>query len=84
MQDVQVNGTSVVGNNGVANIPLAGANAPGVMKPGSGLSINSSTGEVSVTGKIDAPSSPATGAFLVYNGSAWVAQTLAQWQGGNY
>jgi hypothetical protein len=36
------------------------------------------------TSKITAPSAPADGAFLVYNGSAWVAQTLAAWQGGNY
>jgi hypothetical protein len=35
-------------------------------------------------GKIDKPSSPATGAFLVYNGSAWVAQTLATWQASSY
>lgn len=35
-------------------------------------------------GKIDKPSNPATGAFLVWNGTAWVAQTLATWQGGNY
>ena len=35
-------------------------------------------------GKIDKPSSPATGAFLVYNGSAWVAQTLSTWQGGSF
>ena len=35
-------------------------------------------------GAIAAPSSPATGAFLVYNGSAWVAQNLSTWQGGNY
>ena len=35
-------------------------------------------------GAIAAPSSPATGAFLVYNGSAWVAQTLSTWQGGSY
>lgn len=35
-------------------------------------------------GMIAAPSSPATGAFLVYNGSAWTAQTLSTWQGGNY
>lgn len=35
-------------------------------------------------GAIASPSSPATGAFLVYNGSAWVAQTLATWQGGSY
>lgn len=33
---------------------------------------------------IAAPSSPAAGSFLVYNGSAWVAQTLSTWQGGNY
>ena len=33
---------------------------------------------------IPAPSNPATGAFLVWNGSAWVAQTLATWQGGSY
>ncbi len=31
-----------------------------------------------------APSSPATGAFLVWNGSAWTAQTLSTWSGGNY
>lgn len=35
-------------------------------------------------GAIAAPSSPTSGQFLVYNGSAWVAQTLSTWQGGNY
>lgn len=35
-------------------------------------------------GAIPSPSSPSTGAFLVWNGSAWVAQTLSTWQGGNY
>ena len=35
-------------------------------------------------GAIAAPSSPTSGQFLVYNGSAWVAQTLATWQGGSY
>lgn len=34
--------------------------------------------------KITKPSSPAAGAFLVWNGSNWVAQSLAVWQGGNY
>lgn len=34
--------------------------------------------------KITAPSSPASGAFLVWNGSAWVAQTLATWTGCAY
>ena len=35
-------------------------------------------------GAIPAPSSPSTGAFLVWNGSAWVAQTLSTWQGGSF
>lgn len=34
--------------------------------------------------KITAPSSPATGAFLVYNGSAWVAQTVPSASGVNF
>lgn len=33
---------------------------------------------------ISKPANPVTGAFLVYNGSAWVAQTLSTWQGGSY
>ena len=45
------------------------------------LSIPSTAADV---GAIAAPSSPATGAFLVYNGTAWVAQTLATWSGGSY
>lgn len=35
-------------------------------------------------GAIAAPSSASTGAFLTYNGSAWVATTLSAWQGGSY
>jgi hypothetical protein len=35
-------------------------------------------------GAIAAPPSPASGAFLVYNGTAWVAQTLATWQASSY
>lgn len=38
----------------------------------------------SEVGAIAAPSSPATGAFLVWNGTAWVAQTLSTWSGGSY
>ena len=37
-----------------------------------------------ISGKITAPSSPASGAFLVWDGSNWTAQTLATWQGGSY
>ena len=35
-------------------------------------------------GAIAAPASPASGAFLVYNGTAWVAQTLPTYNGGSY
>lgn len=45
------------------------------------LSGNKSPGEL---GAIAAPTSPATGAFLVWNGSAWVAQTLSTWTGGSF
>lgn len=38
----------------------------------------------SEVGAISAPSSPTTGAFLVWNGTAWVAQTLTTWEGGSY
>lgn len=38
----------------------------------------------SEVGAIAAPSSPATGAFLVWDGTAWAAQTLATWQAGSY
>lgn len=34
--------------------------------------------------KISAPSSASSGQFLVYNGSAWVAQSLATWQSSSY
>ena len=37
-----------------------------------------------ISGKITAPTNPVAGQFLVYDGSAWTAQTLAAWQGGNY
>lgn len=51
-------------------------------------SVNGQTGTVVLgaadVGAIALPASPANGAFLVWNGSAWVAQTLAVWQGGNY
>lgn len=36
------------------------------------------------TSKITAPTSPSTGDFLCWNGTAWAATTLANWQGGNY
>ena len=34
--------------------------------------------------RIAKPSSPTSGDFLVWSGSAWVAQSLSTWQGGSY
>lgn len=46
--DVQVNGTTVV-TSGVANVPIAGTSALGVVKPaGMGINVNSSNGELYV------------------------------------
>lgn len=42
------------------------------------------SGFVDLSGYIAKPSTASSGQFLVYNGSAWVAQTLATWQGGSY
>lgn len=33
---------------------------------------------------IPGPANPAIGAFLVWDGNEWGAQTLSVWQGGNY
>lgn len=45
------------------------------------LSIPSTAADV---GAIAAPANPSSGQFLVYNGSAWVAQSLSTWQGGSF
>ena len=64
--------------------------------PGGGVVINETVDEhggtiyeitstnVDFSGKIDKPANPASGSFLVYDGTSWVAQTLDTWQGGNY
>lgn len=50
----------------------------------SSTAIPTKTSDLTNDSLIDAPASPAAGAFLVWNGSAWVAQTLSTWQGGSY
>ena len=80
---------SDVGLGNVDNVQQYSATNP---PPYPVSSVNGQTGAVSLSipstaadvGAIAAPSSPATGAFLVWNGSAWVAQTLSTWQGGSY
>lgn len=67
-------------------------NASGAASAAPVQSVNGQTGAVSLSipssaadvGAIATPSSANTGDFLVYNGTAWVAQTLSMWQGGSY
>lgn len=67
--------------NQLSNLPgINGVTLTG-NKTAADLSLAAAT---DVASKITAPANPATGSFLVYNGSAWQAQTLATWQGGNY
>lgn len=80
---------SDVGLGNVDNVQQYSATNP---PPYPVSSVNGQTGSVSLSipssasdvGAIAAPSSPATGAFLVYNGNAWEAVTLMQWSGGSY
>ena len=61
-------------------IPSGGTTGQ-VLKKASGTDYDATWGD---DNGIPAPANPSTGAFLVWNGSAWVAQTLSTWEGGNY
>lgn len=83
------NGLSSSSINPVQNLVVTAALAAKYEKPSAGIPASDIASGVipssaSDVGAIAAPSSPATGSFLVYNGTAWVAQTLSTWQGGNY
>lgn len=90
--DSSLNNTTIGQLLGLVSVPSAYTSNPaalGTASPGS--SNNYSRGDhvhpmptAANVGAIAAPSSPATGAFLVWSGSAWVAQTLSAWQGGSY
>lgn len=45
---------------------------------------NKPTYTASEVGAIPTPVSASSGDFLVYNGTAWTAQSLSTWQGGSY
>ena len=86
-----INSVELSGNKTAAQLSLATASdvASKYTKPSTGIpksdlasAVQTSLGKADTA--IQAPSSPATGAFLVYNGSAWVAQTLATWQASSY
>ena len=65
---------------------LLSALAKKIVEDYNGTTIGGSSQSVksAVDKAIPAPSSPSSGQFLVYNGSAWVAQSLSTWSGGNY
>lgn len=67
-----------------AEIPTDAYEKPSTGIPATDLAQAVQTSLEKADNAIPAPSSPATGAFLVWNGSAWVAQTLATWSGGSY
>lgn len=84
-----INGNVLAGNQTAAQLGLAAASdIPTVPVQ----SVNGQTGAVVLNipstaadvGAIAAPASPTSGAFLVWDGSAWTAQTLSVWQGGSY
>lgn len=85
IKGINVNGTQYSIEDETARTALNGK----YVKPSGGIpasdlasAVQTSLGKADVA--IPAPSSPADGAFLVWNGTAWVAQTLSTWQGGNY
>lgn len=81
--------SSVNGKTGIVVLDADDVGAGTYSKPAGGIPATDMASAVQTSlGKADtaiqSPSSPATGAFLVWNGSAWVAQTLSTWQGGAY
>lgn len=84
-----INGNVLSGNKTAAQLGLA---TPSDIPTVPVQSVNGQTGAVNLTipstaadvGAIAAPASPTSGAFLVWDGSAWTAQTLSVWQGGSY
>lgn len=82
---IYVTGSGWLAQYRINETPLTQAQLDAVNSGATAAKINQiATNTAAISGKITAPSSPATGAFLIWDGSAWVAQTLATWQGGNY
>lgn len=93
-----INGNELSGNKTTSQLGITIPNpytsnpaALGTANPGS--SNNYSRGDhvhekptysASDVNAIALPANPTSGDFLVYNGSAWAAVTMAEWQGGSY
>lgn len=66
------------GGGGGGDLPSGGSPGDVLEKTANGTKWSSDLTELksAVNGKISAPSSPTAGQFLVYDGTAWVAQTV--------
>lgn len=78
---------SVNGKTGVVELDASDVGAYAM--PSGGIPSTDMTSAVQsalakAVASIPGPSNPATGAFLVWDGNEWTAQTLSVWQGGNY
>ena len=82
---IYVTGSGWTAQYRINETPLTQAQLDAVNSGATTAKINQiAANTTAISGKITAPSSPASGAFLVWDGSAWTAQTLAVWQGGSY
>lgn len=82
---IYVTGSGWTAQYRINETPLTQAQLDAVDSGATAAKINQiAANTTAISGKITAPSSPASGAFLVWDGSAWTAQTLAVWQGGSY
>ena len=80
-----MNGNIVMANHKITNLGTPTANGDAVNKSYVDSNYRTATAQDAIDAMlIPKASSPATGAFLVWDGTAWVAQTLSTWQGGNY
>lgn len=80
--------TTILGENNIwadtGDVSISLANLVDDSSTAVGSVWSASKASTELAGKIDKPASPTSGSFLVYNGTAWVAQTLSTWQGGSY
>ena len=78
---------SVNGKTGVVVLDASDVGAyamPSGGIPSTDMSSAVQTALAKAVAAIPGPTNPATGAFLVWDGNEWTAQTLSVWQGGNY
>lgn len=73
------------GGSGGGSVTVDSALSSSSTNPVQNKVINTALGNKANTADVIAkPASPTSGQFLVFNGTAWVAQTLAQWSASSY